>query len=182
MITTNNKKLFDRSKSLRNLCFGKKDRFNHEDIGWNYRMTNLQASLGVSQLKRIKSIVSKRHEVGKKYFEKLKNNKNIYMPEGSRIYAKNIYWVIAIVITNKDLKIDAKQLMKKLLNYGIQTRPFFWPMHKQSVFRKKNKISISGNYKNSEYISKYGLYLPSSLDIKSNQIKFVCDKLNSILK
>ena len=182
MITTNNKKLFDRSKSLRNLCFGKKDRFNHEDIGWNYRMTNLQASLGVSQLKRIKSIVSKRHEVGKKYFEKLKNNKNIYMPEGSRIYAKNIYWVIAIVIINKDLKIDAKQLMKKLLNYGIQTRPFFWPMHKQSVFRKKNKISISGNYKNSEYISKYGLYLPSSLDIKSNQIKFVCDKLNSILK
>ena len=182
MITTNNKKLFDRSKSLRNLCFGKKDRFNHEDIGWNYRMTNLQASLGVSQLKRIKSIVSKRHEVGKKYFEKLKNNKNIYMPEGSRIYAKNIYWVIAIVITNKDLKIDAKQLMKKLLNYGIQTRPFFWPMHKQSVFRKKNKINISGNYKNSEYISKYGLYLPSSLDIKSNQIKFVCDKLNSILK
>ena len=182
MITTNNKKLFDRSKSLRNLCFGKKDRFNHEDIGWNYRMTNLQASLGVSQLKRIKSIVSKRHEVGKKYFEKLKNNKNIYMPEGSRIYAKNIYWVIAIVITNKDLKIDAKQLMKKLLNYGIQTRPFFWPMHKQSVFRKKNKISISGNYKNSEYISKYGLYLPSSLDIKSNQINFICDKLNSILK
>ena len=182
MITTNNKKLFDRSKSLRNLCFGKKDRFNHEDIGWNYRMTNLQASLGVSQLKRIKSIVSKRHEVGKKYFEKLKNNKNIYMPEGSRIYAKNIYWVIAIVITNKDLKIDAKQLMKKLLNYGIQTRPFFWPMHKQSVFRKKNKISISGNYKNSEYISKYGLYLPSSLDIKSNQINFICDKLNLILK
>ena len=182
MITTNNKKLFDRSKSLRNLCFGKKDRFNHEDIGWNYRMTNLQASLGVSQLKRIKSIVSKRHEVGKKYFEKLKNNKNIYIPEGSRIYAKNIYWVIAIVITNKDLKIDAKQLMKKLLNYGIQTRPFFWPMHKQSVFRKKNKINISGNYKNSEYISKYGLYLPSSLDIKSNQINFICDKLNSILK
>ena len=182
MITTNNKKLFDRSKSLRNLCFGKKDRFNHEDIGWNYRMTNLQASLGVSQLKRIKSIVSKRHEVGKKYFEKLKNNKNIYIPEGSRIYAKNIYWVIAIVITNKDLKIDAKLLMKKLLNYGIQTRPFFWPMHKQSVFRKKNKISISGKYKNSEYISKYGLYLPSSLDIKSNQINFICDKLNSILK
>ena len=104
------------------------------------------------------------------------------MPEGSRIYAKNIYWVIAIVITNKDLKIDAKQLMKKLLNYGIQTRPFFWPMHKQSVFRKKNKINISGNYKNSEYISKYGLYLPSSLDIKSNQINFICDKLNSILK
>ena len=182
MITTNNKKLFEQSKSLRNLCFGKKNRFNHEGIGWNYRMTNLQASLGVSQLKRIELIVSKRHKVGKEYFQRLKDNKNIYIPEISRSYAKNIYWVIAFVITNKNLKIDAKKLMKKLINYGIQTRPFFWPMHKQKIFSKKNKIDTTGDYKNSEYISKYGLYLPSSLDIKSNQIKFICDKVNSILK
>ena len=181
MITTNNKILFEKSKSLRNLCFGKKDRFNHEDIGWNYRMTNLQASLGVSQLKRIKSIVHKRHLVGKEYFQRLKYNKNIYIPETSRNYAKNIYWVIAFVITNKNLNIDAKKLMKKLITYGIQTRPFFWPMHKQNIFKEKYKINTSGNYKNSEYISKYGLYLPSSLDIKSNQIKFICDKVNSIL-
>ena len=182
MITTNNKKLFEKSKSLRNLCFGKKDRFNHEDIGWNYRMTNLQASLGVSQLKRIRSIVHKRHLVGKEYFQRLKYNKNIYIPEISRNYAKNIYWVIAFVITNKNLNIDAKKMMKKLITYGIQTRPFFWPMHKQKIFKEKYKINTSGNYKNSEYISKYGLYLPSSLDIKSNQIKFICDKVNSILK
>tara|TARA_B110000971_G_scaffold200020_1_gene217735 strand:- start:476 stop:1624 length:1149 start_codon:yes stop_codon:yes gene_type:complete len=182
MITTNNKKLFEKSKSLRNLCFGKKDRFNHEDIGWNYRMTNLQASLGVSQLKRIRSIVHKRHLVGKEYFQRLKYNKNIYIPETSRNYAKNIYWVIAFVITNKNLNIDAKKMMKKLITYGIQTRPFFWPMHKQKIFKEKYKINTSGNYKNSEYISKYGLYLPSSLDIKSNQIKFICDKVNSILK
>jgi len=182
MITTNNKKLYEQSKSLRNLCFGKQDRFNHEDIGWNYRMTNLQASLGVSQLKRIKSIVGKRHKVGNEYFQKLKDNKNIYIPETSRSYAKNIYWIIGFVITNKKLKIDAKKLMKILMKYGIQTRPFFWPMHMQRVFRNKYKINISGSYKNSEYISKYGLYLPSSLDIKSNQIKFICDKVNSILK
>ena len=182
MITTNNKKLFEKSKSLRNLCFGKKDRFNHEDIGWNYRMTNLQASLGVSQLKRIRSIVHKRHLVGKEYFQRLKYNKNIYIPETSRNYAKNIYWVIAFVITNKNLNIDAKKMIKKLITYGIQTRPFFWPMHKQKIFKEKYKINTSGNYKNSEYISKYGLYLPSSLDIKSNQIKFICDKVNSILK
>jgi perosamine synthetase len=182
MITTNNKKLYEQSKSLRNLCFGKQDRFNHDGIGWNYRMTNLQASLGVSQLKRIKSIVSKRHKVGNKYFQKLKNNENIYIPETSRNYAKNIYWVIAFVITNKKLKIDAKKLMKMLMKYGIQTRPFFWPMHMQKIFKNKYKINASESYKNSEYISKYGLYLPSSLDIKSSQIKFICDKVNSILK
>jgi perosamine synthetase len=182
MITTNNKKLYEESKSLRNLCFGKKNRFNHEGIGWNYRMTNLQASLGLSQLKRINAIVGKRHKVGKEYFQRLKNNKNIYIPETSRGYAKNIYWVIAFVITNKKLKIDAKKLMKKLMKYGIQTRPFFWPMHMQKIFKNKYKINTSGVYKNSEYISKYGLYLPSSLDIKSHQIKFICEKVNLILK
>jgi perosamine synthetase len=182
MITTNNKKLYEYSKSLRNLCFGKQDRFNHDDIGWNYRMTNIQASLGVSQLKRIKSIVNTRHRVGKEYFQRLRKNKNIYMPEISKNYAKNIYWVIAFVIMNKNLKIDAKKLMKKLMQYGIQTRPFFWPMHKQNVFKNKYKINIKGNYKNSEYISKYGLYLPSSLSIKSKDIKFICDKVNLILK
>ncbi|MDB9826740.1 DegT/DnrJ/EryC1/StrS family aminotransferase [Candidatus Pelagibacter sp.] len=182
MITTNSKKLYEQSKSLRNLCFGKQDRFNHEDIGWNYRMTNLQASLGVSQLKRIRSIVGKRHRVGNEYFQKLKNNKNIYIPETKRSYAKNIYWVIAFVITNKNLKINGKKLMKMLLKYGIQTRPFFWPMHMQKIFKNKYKINISGKYKNSEYISKYGLYLPSSLDITSNQIQFICNKVNAILK
>tara|TARA_B110001452_G_scaffold94454_1_gene78037 strand:+ start:2419 stop:3567 length:1149 start_codon:yes stop_codon:yes gene_type:complete len=182
MITTNNKKLYEKSKNLRNLCFGKKDRFNHEDIGWNYRMTNLQASLGVSQLKRIKSIVNKRHEVGKEYFKRLRNNKNIYIPETERVYAKNIYWVIGLVITNKKLRIDAKKLMKKLMNYGIQTRPFFWPMNKQKIFKNKSQINTRGSYKNSEYISKYGLYLPSSLNIKFSQIKFICEKVNSVLK
>ena len=182
MIATSNKKFSEQSKSLRNLCFGKKDRFNHEDIGWNYRMTNIQASLGVSQLKRIKSIVKKRHDVGKKYFDRLKNNKNIYIPETSKTYAKNIYWVIAIVITNKTLGINAKKLMKELIKYGIQTRPFFWPMHKQKILKNKYKISQTKNYKNSEYISEYGLYLPSSLDIKTSQIKFICNKVNLILK
>jgi perosamine synthetase len=182
MITTDNKNLYEQSKSLRNLCFGQKDRFNHEDIGWNYRMTNIQASLGVSQLKRIKSIVQKRHDVGKKYFNKLKNNKNIYIPETSRSYAKNIYWVIAIVIINKTLMIDAKKLTKKLMKYGIQTRPFFWPMHKQKILKNKYKINKNDSYKNSEYISKYGLYLPSSLNIKKSQIEFICEKVNFILK
>jgi perosamine synthetase len=67
--------------SLRNLAFGKKDRFNHDDIGWNYRMTNMQATLGISQLSRIKNIVRTRHAIGLQYFNKLKNNKNLYIPE-----------------------------------------------------------------------------------------------------
>ena len=181
MITTNNKKLYEKSSSLRNLSFGKKDRFNHDDIGWNYRMTNIQASLGISQLKRINQIVRTKHKIGLEYYKRLKSNSNLYIPELQKKYAKNIYWVVAILILNKKLKIDAKNMMKKLKAEGIATRPYFWPMHMQKILKKYN-ISKNTSFPNSNYICKYGLYLPSSLNLKSSEINFICSKINKIFK
>ena len=181
MITTNNKKLYEKSSSLRNLSFGKKDRFNHDDIGWNYRMTNIQASLGISQLKRINQIVKTKHKIGLEYYKRLKSNSNLYIPELQKKYAKNIYWVVAILILNKKLKIDAKSMMKKLKAEGIATRPFFWPMHIQKILKKYN-ISKNTSFPNSNYICKYGLYLPSSLNLKTSEINFICSKINKIFK
>ena len=181
MLTTNNKTFYEKMTSLRNLSFGKKNRFNHEDIGWNYRMTNIQASLGLEQLSRIKKIIQKRHSVGLHYYKKFKDNKNIFIPKPKNKYAKNIYWVIGILIINKKLNLDAKKVMLKLKNLGIGTRPFFWPMHKQDAFKKKNYFK---NIKlpNSEFISKNGFYLPSGLGLTSKELKFVKDTVISILK
>ena len=181
MITTNNKKLYEKSSSLRNLSFGKKDRFNHDDIGWNYRMTNIQASLGISQLKRINQIVKTKHKIGLEYYKRLKSNSNLYIPGIRKKYAKNIYWVVAILILNKELKIDAKNMMKKLKAEGIATRPFFWPMHMQKILKKYN-ISKNTSFPNSNYIGKYGLYLPSGLNLKTSEINFICSKINKIFK
>jgi len=181
MITTNNKKLYEKSSSLRNLSFGKKDRFNHDDIGWNYRMTNIQASLGISQLKRINQIVKTKHKIGLEYYKRLKSNSNLYIPELQKKYAKNIYWVVAILILNKKLKIDAKSMMTKLKAEGIATRPFFWPMHMQKILKKYN-ISKNTSFPNSNYICKYGLYLPSGLNLKTSEINFICSKINKIFK
>ena len=181
MIVTNNKKINIQCKNLRNLCFGKKNRFNHEDIGWNYRLSNIQATLGLSQLKRIKKIVKRKEQIGKKYYSILNKNSNLQILEPSCSFAKNIYWIVGIVINNKKLKIDANILSKKLIKLGIQTRPFFWPMNKQKALRdlglfKKQK------YPNSEFLSKYGLYVPASLDITSKEITYVCSAINNILK
>ena len=181
MITTNNKELYEKSSSLRNLSFGKKDRFNHDDIGWNYRMTNIQASLGISQLKRINQIVKTKHKIGLEYYKRLKSNSNLYIPGIRKKYAKNIYWVVAILILNKELKIDAKNMMKKLKAEGIATRPFFWPMHMQKILKKYN-ISKNTSFPNSNYICKYGLYLPSGLNLKTSEINFICSKINKIFK
>jgi perosamine synthetase len=181
MITTNNNKLAAKMSSLRNLAFGKKDRFNHDDIGWNYRMTNIQAALGLNQLKRLDKIVKKRHAIGRRFFTNLKNNNNIFIPKPRTDYSENIYWVIGVLIVNKSLKIDARIIMQKLNKYGIGTRPFFWPMHKQKVFRN-SKLFKSKNFRNSEYLSKYGFYLPSSLSLTNNKIDYICNIVNKIIK
>ena len=79
MILTNNPKFKKKIFDYKNLCFGEKNRFNHYDIGWNYRYTNLQAALGINQLKRIKKIIKKKKDIGKYYYENLKNLPNIYI-------------------------------------------------------------------------------------------------------
>jgi perosamine synthetase len=181
MISTNNKEINLKCKSLRNLCFGQKDRFNHDDIGWNYRLSNIQATLGLSQLKRIKKIVKRKEQIGKKYYTILNKNSNIQILKPSCSFAKNIYWVVGIVIKNNKLKINAKTLAKKLIKFGIQTRPFFWPMNKQKALLDLGLFK-NQKYPNSEFLSKYGLYLPASLDITNKEINFICNSVNQILK
>ena len=168
-ILTNSKKLDSKIKDLRNLCFGRINRYNHSDLGWNYRFTNIQASLGLSQLKRIKKIIREKKKIGKIYYKYLKNNNNIYIQKPRIKNFSNVYWVVGVVIK------------EKLAKLGIETRSFFWPMHKQEVF-KKLKIKFNGNFPNSEYLCKYGFYLPSSLNLTEKKIKFICNNLSNLFK
>ena len=89
MILTNDKKIYEKCKSLRNLCFNTVgNRFNHDDIGWNYRFTNIQAALGLGQLKNINWIIKRKIESGKRYYKNLKSNKNIILQDLKKSYAK----------------------------------------------------------------------------------------------
>ncbi len=178
MISTDNFKLYNKCKALRNLCFGKKHRFNHEDIGWNYRMTNIQATLGINQLKRLNSVVKRKMYIGNYYYKRLSQNKNLYMTPPSISYSKNIYWIVGILIKNK--KILASQVIKKLANLGIGARPFFWPMHEQKIF-KKMKIFKKIKYSNSSYLGRYGFYIPSYLEITDDDMDYVISKINKLL-
>ena len=179
MISVNSEKLYKKCNSLKNLCFGKINRFNHDDLGWNYRLTNIQAALGLSQLKNIKNTIRKKMEIGNYYYEKLKFNNNIQILPPFNSFSKNIYWVVGILIKNK--KMTALNLSKKLLKFGIETRPFFWPMHQQSIF-KKLKLFKNQNYPNSTYLSKYGLYVPSYFLLKKKEINKISNIINKILR
>ena len=177
MICTNNKKYYEKCISLRNLSFSKSyfDRFNHDDIGWNYRLTNLQAALGCGQLKNIKWIIKRKREIGDLYYNKLKNNKKIILQPNKTDYANNIYWVFGVVL-KKNTGLSRNKIMKKLLKFNIDTRPFFLTMNKQKIF---TKLKLFKNLKmpNSEYISNNGFYLPSGLGIKNKEIDYVVKTL-----
>jgi len=179
MISVNKFDLYNKCKSLRNLCFGKLNRFNHEDIGWNYRMTNIQAALGLSQIKNINKIVKKKIMIGRQYYKNLKLNKNLTILPPFISYSKNIYWVVGILIKNK--KIKSSLLAIELRKFGIMTRPFFWPMHEQQIF-KKMKLFKKSKFPNSSYLARYGLYLPSYYNLNNKQIDYISSVVNNILK
>ena len=178
MLSMNSFKIYEKCKSLRNLCFGKLNRFNHNDIGWNYRMTNIQAALGLSQLKNIKHIVKKKMEIGKYYYKKLYQNPNIQILPPSNAFSKNIYWVVGIVI--KKNIMTASKFSEKIARYGIKTRPFFWPMHKQDIF-KKMKMFKNKKFPNSSYLARYGLYLPSYFKLKKKDIDYISSVIKKLL-
>jgi perosamine synthetase len=180
MVLTDDDAIAQKCRELRNLCFIPPRRFVHEDLGWNFRMTNLQAALGVAQLERIDEFVQKKREIGKWYNELLKGLESfIDLPQISIEGSENIYWVYGIVL-KQTIKFDALEAMKKLSALGIGTRPFFYPMHKQPVLNKKG-MYLDEKYPIAENLAERGLYLPSGLALTYNQAKEVTDKLKSIL-
>ena len=173
MILTDDKKLYEKCKSFRNLCFGNGyNRFTHTNIGWNYRMSNIQAALGVSQLKEIKKITKLKKRIGESYYKYLKNIKEIYIQPPKLDTRINAYWVVGVLNYSK---LNTKELTEKLLQKGIQTRPFFTPMSKQPILRRF--LKKDNNLKNSEAIFKKGFYLPSSISLNRSTIKHICSTL-----
>ena len=155
-------------------------RFVHEEMGWNLRMSNLQAAVGVAQLERLDEFVSKKKAMGKKYTELLNDIKEIQLPVAKTDYAENIYWVYGLIL-NKEVPFDAAEAMKRLGAKGIGTRPFFFPMHKQPVFNKLGLFKDE-HYPVAENLAERGFYIPSGLALKKDGIYKVAEKLKEILK
>jgi len=179
MVLTNDLEISNRCKSLRNLCFQSEKRFVHEELGWNYRMTNLQAALGIAQLEKLDSTIKKKINIGKLYTENLKHIKNIQLPLNRTDFAKNIYWVFGILIDSKFG--SAKKVMEILKTQKIGTRPFFYPMHKQPIFKKMG-IFQNNHLPISEHLYRQGLYLPSGIDLTEENINTICEKFKKIYK
>ena len=180
MIVVNDAALAERCRSLRNLCFKPEQRFVHDELGWNMRMTNLQAALGLAQLEQLDGFVQRKRRMGARYTERLAGTPGLRLPLASTPCADNIYWVYTVVLDDA-VPADARQLMKLLADRGIGTRPFFWPMHEQPVLRKMGLFD-GESHPVSERIARRGFYIPSGLALTDAQIDECAATLRDVMR
>jgi perosamine synthetase len=179
MILTDDEQMAGRLQALRNLCFQAQQRFVHDELGWNARMTNLQAALGVAQTERLGEVIEIKRRTGRLYDELLADVDVIQRPVTRTDYADNIYWVYGVVLKD-EVAFDANEAMRRLAEKGIGTRPFFWCMHEQPVFRKAGMFA-NDYHPNAERIARRGFYLPSGLALTEDQIVRSAHALKEII-
>jgi perosamine synthetase len=167
MVLTDDLNLAERCRSLRNLSHSPGRRFVHEELGFNYRLTNLQAALGLAQLERLDRSIIQKRRMGAFYNAHFEGVAELELPPAKTDYADNIYWVYGMVLADR-VGVDAEQMMQRLASLRVGTRPFFWGMHDQPVFRKMG-LFTDEHHPVTERIARRGFYVPSGLGISEEQ-------------
>ena len=178
MILTKHRELSERLRSLRNLCFRPERRFYHTHAGHNYRLTNIQAAVGLSQVEVIEQHVKQKRWMGQAYNEQLGGISGITLPV-EEPWATNVYWMYGLVLDD-EVRYDAVELARRLRAKGVDTRPFFLGMHEQPVFRQQGLFE-GESYPVSERLATRGLYLPSGLTLTESQLSRVCEAVKEVL-
>lgn len=180
MIVTDDDLLAETCRNLRNLCFQSHKRFVHERLGWNLRMTNMQAALGLAQTERLDEFITIKRAMGAYYTELLSDIKGIQLPLSKTDYADNSYWVYGLVL-DESTGFDAETAMKRLKEKGVGTRPFFYPMHQQPVLMKM--LFFNGeNYPVAERMYRQGFYIPSGMALTSSQMERIAIAVTEVLQ
>jgi perosamine synthetase len=179
MVVTDDPALAERCRSLRNLCIRAKQRFLLEEFGWNYRMTNLQAALGLGQLERLEEVVSKKILMGKEY-SRLLSNIQLRRQAEKTDFASNIYWVYGLVASEQASGLDRQAIIDSLSARGIGARPFFWPIHLQPIF-ENDRLGKRGEHPISEEIGTRGFYIPSGAALRASQLAYVANSIKDIM-
>ncbi len=174
MLVTNNKRLFERAVFLNSQGSDPKKKFWQTEVGCKYRMSNLQAALGIAQLSRIEDIIDKKRKIFQWYKEELRNI-NSFQINTERPDSRNNYWMVTVVV-DKKFKIKKTPLMKKLLKYNIESRPFFYPLSSMPPFKTtvENPVSYS--------LSDYAVNLPCALNLTRSKVKYICNIIKEIIK
>jgi len=168
MITTNDEKLAGLTRNLRDHAFSSERHFWHKYMGFNYRMTNMQAAVGVAQTEQLEKFVEARRRNAAQYTELLKDIPGLVTPpEAGNV--KNVFWMYSLLVED-DFGMTRDQLRGYLARHGIETRTFFIPMHLQPIYYNDFK---GQSYPVAEMLCQRGFYLPSASSLTSGQIQYI---------
>ena len=180
MLVTNNKDVYDRCLFLRDHGRDPQGKmFWNTEIGYKYKMSNLQAALGLAQLERIDELVNRKRQIFKEYYSRLAPARRIVLNYESA-FVKNSYWMVTALL-DPSLGIKKEELVNLLIKKAIDSRPFFYPLSSLPAYqdlkaaRKAKKLN-----KTSYGLSPFGINLPCSLNISNDEIEYVSNNLKSI--
>lgn len=174
IIVTKNKLFAEKMRILRDHGASKKRKFYHPKLGFNYRMTNLHAALGLAQMTRINEFIDRKIAIAQAY-EKLLEPLIPEITLAPRTKGiKNVFWMYSILI-NKNGKKNRDYLIRELKKAGIDSRPFFFPIHSTPRYNTREKLPVA------EYLGHTGINLPSSVNLEQKTIEFICRKITEIL-
>lgn len=173
MVLTNDSEVAERARSYRNLCFRAEKRFYHTELGYNFRMSNLQAAVGLAQVEQLERFIDIKVRLGEYYRASFESVQGLrFMPV--KDYAKSVYWMYGVEL-DPSTGITAEEMMNRLKKHGIATRPFFRGLHDQPVLKEMG-LFAGEEYPRTDFAYQYGFYLPSGLTLTEKNI----DKVVSV--
>ena len=180
MVVASDSQIAERARSYRNLCFKPERRFYHTEIGYNFRMTNMQAAVGLAQLERVNQMVAKKRSIGEYYRKKLAEVAGIRM-QIEKPWARSVYWMYAVEI-DPSHGIDAETFQRRLKERGIGTRPFFLGLHAQPVLQAMDLDINPHGFPKADRAYQYGCYLPSGTTLTEREVYQVCEAVRWALE
>ena len=178
MVTTDDPALAERVRSLKGMAYGKTNRFMHEAVGFNYRMTNLTAALGCAQLERIEEVIAAKRRLAAFYDRELAGCAELQLPV-EKPWARNVYWMYHVGLRGP-LAARRAWVTGELARRGIETRDCFIPANQQQLFLEKGWTAI-GDCPVANDIAARGFYLPSGTNLSDAQLETVVRELKSVL-
>lgn len=178
MVLTSDEGFANKLRYYRNLTFQPDKRFVHQDLGWNLRFSATQAALGLSQIKRLPTIIERRRDIATAYRERIGGIEGVAMAPERTSYAVNDFWVVGAVLHQQYFG-NASHIAEKLLEVGVQTRPFFFPLHLQPVYER-----LFGTHSSMpvvENLSNQGLYFPNGLGMSDSQLDEATSRVFEVL-
>ena len=173
MVVTDDAALARRARHLKDMAHRPGDRFRHDELGYNYRMTSLQAAFGIGQLEHVAAFLAQRQWMAAEYAARLGDVAGLRLP-GTKPWAQNVHWMYAVYVDDA-FALSRDQLRAQLAAAGVDTRSFFPSSAGQPMVRER--AGIQGPFPVSERIAQRGLCLPSGLALTLAQIDYVCDAI-----